>query len=460
MTPQLQQAIRLLQLSTLELRGEIQEALESNPLLELEEPSEDTETEAREAVNGAESTDNSENVDAAEGEWLDVRNALPVTPNTPDGPDSEVPETATDNLHDYLIWQLRLTHVSDADFAIANALIDAIDDDGYLTDTLDNIHKTVVEDPDDDFEVEISEVEAVMHQIQALDPPGVCTRDLRECLLLQLRNMPESTPSRDEAIDLVDQYLDLLARRELDALRRKTRLSEDELAEAIDLIRSLNPRPGGQIGNTETHYVTPDIFVSKQQGRWQVSLNPDSSPKLKINPYYAGLAGNLSDREQVSYLKGQLQEARWLLKSLQTRNETLLKVGQCIVDHQQEFLEQGDEAMKPLVLREVAEQVEMHESTISRVTTRKYMHTPRGIFEFKYFFSSHLATTDGGECSSTAIRAMIQKIVSEEEPGKPLSDNKISKLLLDRGINVARRTVAKYREAMAIPPSSERKRLS
>jgi len=258
----------------------------------------------------------------------------------------------------------------------------------------------------------------------------------------------------------VDRHLDLLARRELTKLKQKTRLSDEDLQEVVDLIRSLNPRPGGQIGNAETQYVIPDIYVTRQNDSWVVTLNPESSPKLKINPYYAGLAKDLSDRDQANYLRGQLQEARWLLKSLQTRNETLVKVGQCIVEHQQDFLEHGEESMKPLVLREVAEQVEMHESTISRVTTRKYMHTPRGIFEFKYFFSSHLGTTDGGERSSTAIRAMIQKIVAEEEPGKPLSDSKISKILLDKGINVARRTVAKYREAMSIQPSSERKRLS
>lgn len=458
MTPQLQQAIRLLQLSTFELQSEIQEALESNPLLELEEPTPESEPENR--VRETETANGADSIDQPEGEWMDVRNALPVTPNAPDMPDREIPESATDNLHDYLLWQLRLTHVSDFDFAIANALIDAIDDDGYLTDTLENIHRTLVEDPDDEIEVERSEVEAVLHHLQALDPAGVCARNLRECLLIQLRNLSSNTAWRDEALVIVDEHLDLLARRELVKLKQKTRLSDEDLQEAVDLIRSLNPRPGGQIGSAETQYVIPDIYVTRQNGSWVVSLNPESAPKLRINPYYAGLAKDLSDREQVSYLRGQLQEARWLLKSLQTRNETLLKVGQCIVEHQQSFLEHGEESMKPLVLREVAEQVEMHESTISRVTTRKYMHTPRGIFEFKYFFSSHLGTTDGGERSSTAIRAMIQKIVADEEPGKPLSDNKISKILLDRGINVARRTVAKYREAMSILPSSERKRLS
>jgi len=458
MTPQLQQAIRLLQLSTFELHEEIQEALESNPLLDLEEPTPDTEQEPRdgatEAPNGADI------IDPPEGEWMDVRNALPITPNTPDMPDRDIPETATDNLHDYLLWQLRLTHVSDTDFAIANALIDAVDDDGYLIDSLESIHRTLVEDPDDDIEIELGEMEAVLHQLQALDPAGVCARDLRECLLIQLRNLNSGTPWCDEATTIVDRHLDLLARRELTKLKQKTRLSDEDLQEVVDLIRSLNPRPGGQIGNAETQYVIPDIYVTRQNDSWVVTLNPESSPKLKINPYYAGLAKDLSDRDQANYLRGQLQEARWLLKSLQTRNETLVKVGQCIVEHQQDFLEHGEESMKPLVLREVAEQVEMHESTISRVTTRKYMHTPRGIFEFKYFFSSHLGTTDGGERSSTAIRAMIQKIVAEEEPGKPLSDSKISKILLDKGINVARRTVAKYREAMSIQPSSERKRLS
>jgi RNA polymerase sigma-54 factor len=237
------------------------------------------------------------------------------------------------------------------------------------------------------------------------------------------------------------------------------KLSEQELTEVIQLIQGLNPRPGGQIDSDRTEYIVPDVMVSKTASGWRVALNADTAPKLRVNTYYAGLIKQTSGSDSTT-MKNHLQEARWFLKSLQSRNDTLLKVSTSIIEHQLGFLEQGAVGMKPMVLHDIAEELGMHESTISRTTTRKYMHTPRGIFELKYFFSSHVSTASGGEASSTAIRSMIKTLVAEEPPKKPLSDNKLAQILSDKGINVARRTVAKYREAMAIPPSNERKRLA
>jgi len=288
----------------------------------------------------------------------------------------------------------------------------------------------------------------------------VAARDLRECLLIQLKQLPEDMPSRSDAIAIIRDHIDLLASRDFSGLMRKLKLSEAGLKAAIGLIQTLNPTPGGRIGaDSETEYITPDVIVRRHRDRWSVELNPDNAPRLRVNADYAALVRRADSSADNTYLRNHLQEARWFIKSLQSRNETLLKVASCIVEHQRGFLEHGPEAMKPMVLRDIAEEVGMHESTISRVTTQKFMHTPRGIFELKYFFSSHVATTGGGEASSTAIRAMIRKLVAAEDARKPLSDNKIADLLLDQGIEVARRTIAKYRESLNIPPSNERKRL-
>jgi RNA polymerase sigma-54 factor len=339
------------------------------------------------------------------------------------------------------------------------AILDAIDERGYLTVSLDDILAAVA-DPSAPNAVEIDEIEAVLHRIQQFDPPGVAARDLRECLLIQLRQLPEATPSRSDAIVIVRDHIDLLGNRDFANLMRKLKLTENGLKAAIRLIQTLNPHPGGSIDAvSETEYVTPDVIVRRRHNRWTVELNPDATPKLRINTNYAALIRRADSSADNAYLRNHLQEARWFLKSLQSRNETLLKVASCIVEHQREFLEHGPEAMKPMVLRDIAEEVGMHESTISRVTTQKFMHTPRGIFELKYFFSSHVGVAGGGEASSTAIRAMIKKLVSQENPRKPLSDNKIADLLLEQGIEVARRTIAKYRESLNISPSHERKQL-
>jgi RNA polymerase sigma-54 factor len=300
----------------------------------------------------------------------------------------------------------------------------------------------------------------VLHRIQRFDPPGIAARDPGECLCLQLVQRPADTPGRDLARVLLERHLDLLAARDYATLMRRLKIDRDTLQQVITLIQSLNPRPGTALAGNTAEYVVPDVFVFKHNDRWRVELNPDNTPRLRINSQYSQLIRRADNSADNTSMRSHLQEARWFLKSLQNRNETLLRVATCIVEHQRGFLEHGEEAMKPLVLRDIAEALEMHESTISRVTSQKYMHTPRGIFEFKYFFSSHVSTSDGGECSAVAIRAMIKKLIGEENTRKPLSDNKIAELLEAEGINVARRTVAKYRELMAIPPSSERKQLT
>ncbi len=477
MTPQLQQAIRLLQLSTLDLQQEIQEVLDSNLMLEVAEDegtlaereqlgaderdrsAQDTHGETTEVDGAAASESIPEELPVDSG-WEDVYDGATALSAPAAGDDRQ---DAYDNaqrggetLQEHLQWQLDLTPFSDTDRVIAAAVLDAVGDDGYLTVTIEDIHQGLV----GEFDIELDEVEAVLHRIQQFDPVGVAARNLSECLLAQLRQLPPETPALKCAEQLAREHLELLGGRDFNQLMRRLRVNQDELQEAIELIQSLNPRPGSQITGTLPDYVIPDVLVTKHRGHWRVELNPETMPKLRINAQYAGMIRRADNSSDNSYLKNHLQEARWFLKSLQSRNETLLKVAQSIVERQRGFLDYGDEAMKPLVLRDVAEAVEMHESTISRVTTQKFMHTPRGIFEFKYFFSSHVGTADGGECSATAIRAIIKKLIAAENPGKPLSDSKIAEILMDQGIQVARRTVAKYREAMALPPSNERKRLA
>ena len=471
MTPQLQQAIRLLQLSTLDLQQEIQEALESNPLLDVEEGNEDTPTseekpsrEEKEAVEATEQDlpDSSDLIEKSEigneleidTTWEDVYSAN--TGNTGIAIDDDMPvyqgET-TQSLHDYLLWQLDLTPFTDTDRSIAFALIDAIDDYVYLTVSCEDILENF-----DNEEIELDEIEAVRKRIQQFDPLGVGSVNLQDCLLLQLATFPQDTPWLNEAKLVLTSHIDQLGNRDYKLVIKETKLKEAELREVLQLIQQLDPRPGSKITPDETEYVIPDVSVFKDLGKWLVTINPDSVPKLKVNQQYANLGskGNSADNQ---YIRSNLQEAKWLIKSLESRNETLLKVARCIVEHQRDFFEHGEEAMKPMVLNDVALAVEMHESTISRVTTQKFMHTPRGIFELKYFFSSHVSTDNGGECSSTAIRALIKKLVAAENTAKPLSDSKIAALLADQGIQVARRTIAKYRESLGIATSSQRKRL-
>lgn len=496
MTPQLQQAIRLLQLSTLDLQQEIQEALESNPMLEVEDefnsPSEGEsdsdnntnepkEPESVTASEGEASADSDESFSAtAEDNWQDsIPEDLPVdsawdevyqeslytsSGSAPDDENNYLEQrgTVTETLQDHLSWQLNLSGLSEQDRIIAEALIDSIDNDGYLTSQPDDIYEGLKTDDffqNSAFELEIEDVEAVLGYVQHLDPIGCGARNLQDCLLIQLETI-ETTPFLlEKTRKLITYFLDMLGSRDFTQLMRKLRVKEPELQEIIELIRTLNPKPGSTISTEHAEYVTPDLFVSREQDHWKVELNPEIAPKIRIHDAYSGLIKRADNSRDNTFMKNQLQEARWFLKSLHSRNETLLKVGIEIVKRQQGFLEQGEEGMKPMVLHDIAEAIEMHESTISRVTTQKYIHTPRGIFELKYFFSSHVGTTSGGEASSTAIRAMIKKMIAEEPPRKPLSDSKLANMLAEQGIKVARRTVAKYREAMNIPPSNERKKL-
>ncbi|NAI77515.1 RNA polymerase factor sigma-54 [Escherichia coli] len=462
MTPQLQQAIRLLQLSTLELQQELQQALESNPLLEQIDTHEEIDTRETQDSETLDTADALEQKEMPEELPLDASWDTIYTAGTPSGTsgdyiDAELPvyqgET-TQTLQDYLMWQVELTPFSDTDRAIATSIVDAVDDTGYLTVPLEDILESM-----GDEEIDIDEVEAVLKRIQRFDPVGVAAKDLRDCLLIQLSQFDKTTPWLEEARLIISDHLDLLANHDFRTLMRVTRLKEDVLKEAVNLIQSLDPRPGQSIQTGEPEYVIPDVLVRKHNGHWTVELNSDSIPRLQINQHYASMCNNARNDGDSQFIRSNLQDAKWLIKSLESRNDTLLRVSRCIVEQQQAFFEQGEEYMKPMVLADIAQAVEMHESTISRVTTQKYLHSPRGIFELKYFFSSHVNTEGGGEASSTAIRALVKKLIAAENPAKPLSDSKLTSLLSEQGIMVARRTVAKYRESLSIPPSNQRKQL-
>lgn len=462
MTPQLQQAIRLLQLSTLELQQELQQALESNPLLEQIDTHEEIDTRETQDSETLDTADALEQKEMPEELPLDASWDTIYTAGTPSGTsgdyiDDELPvyqgET-TQTLQDYLMWQVELTPFSDTDRAIATSIVDAVDDTGYLTVPLEDILESM-----GDEEIDIDEVEAVLKRIQRFDPVGVAAKDLRDCLLIQISQFDKTTPWLEEARLIISDHLDLLANHDFRTLMRVTRLKEDVLKEAVNLIQSLDPRPGQSIQTGEPEYVIPDVLVRKHNGHWTVELNSDSIPRLQINQHYASMCNNARNDGDSQFIRSNLQDAKWLIKSLESRNDTLLRVSRCIVEQQQAFFEQGEEYMKPMVLADIAQAVEMHESTISRVTTQKYLHSPRGIFELKYFFSSHVNTEGGGEASSTAIRALVKKLIAAENPAKPLSDSKLTSLLSEQGIMVARRTVAKYRESLSIPPSNQRKQL-
>jgi RNA polymerase sigma-54 factor len=483
MTPQLQQAIKLLQLSTLDLQQEIQEALDSNPLLEVEEGHDEPQQEKNNIDNDDSAADatasaSSDTLEAGDAlEKNDLPDELPIDSTWDEyysassapapGPASDDEQVfqgeTTEDIQEHLLWQMRLTHFSDTDRAIAMAIIDSIDESGYLTVSLDDILEAVnsqeAVSEDDEEHIEMDEIECVLKRIQMFDPIGSGSRTPQECLMVQLRQFSDDTPWLAEAKQLIEEYSDLLSSKDYRTLMRKSRLKEDQLREAMRLLQTLNPRPGSALVTKEPEYVIPDVSVTKKNGRWVVELNPDSLPKLSVNQQYAAMSRRAKNSSDSQFIRSHMQEAKWFIKSLESRNDTLMKVANCIVQQQMGFFEHGPEMMKPMVLNDVAEMVDMHESTISRVTTQKYMHTPRGIFELKYFFSSHVATESGGECSSTAIRALIKKLVAAEKPSKPLSDSKIATLLAEQGIKVARRTIAKYRESLSIPPSNQRKSL-
>lgn len=485
LTPQLQQAIKLLQLSSLELEQEIQTQLDSNPLLEMVESTEQDSLASQ--VQDMGSTRENPDSDLSnlsdqmqstqlnddlpvDTQWDDIFTHQSTALATPEFEEREDNRSSQDSIWDHLRWQINFAHFSPVDRLIAECIVDGIDERGYLTISLDEVREAAIQQlevldiwPDQeidtlDEQIELAEVDVVLKRIQNFEPTGVGARSLQECLSLQLRNLPEHTPCRNNALKLLIHH-ELLVANDINRLMRQTQLDQEALKEALVLIKSLDPYPGQKFTDAERDHQVPDVIVRKKNQHWEVQLNTDILPKLRVNPYYAGLIRRADSSSDNQYLRLHMQEARNFIKSVDERHKTLLKVSSCIVRHQRNFFELGPEAMKPLILRDIAEETELHESTVSRVTTQKFMLTPRGLFELKYFFSSHVGTSTGGECSSTAIRAMIKKMIQEENVRKPLSDNAIAEKLQSEGIDVARRTVAKYRESLNIPSSSERKRL-
>jgi RNA polymerase sigma-54 factor len=460
MTPQLQQAIRLLQMPALELQAHIREQLESNVMLE---PVEDTDATGQfdslephpmpdETRSDAEpAAETGVEVEVIEDSWAErVGTGSDAWRDDDDRP-SDLADDVSESLQEHLISQLEFSNLEPRQLAIARAIVDAVNDDGYVTDSLEGIAATLKPD----IECDAAEVEHVLKLVQTLDPPGVAARSVGESIALQLGLLHPNTPGLKTALAIAETHLDLLADRELTLLRRELLTTDEELEAAVALVRSCHPRPGSVVSSSKAEYVVPDVFVRRTDRGWTVEINGATLPRVRLNQSYADMLGRGTSH---SSMRTQLQEARWLLKSLEIRNDTLIKVARSIVERQTGFLDRGEEHMRPMILKDIAQAIDMHESTISRVTSGKYMHTPRGVFELKYFFSSQVEAADGGGASSTAVRAKIKKLVREENPDSPLSDSRIAELLSGEGIAVARRTVAKYREALGIAPSNERKR--
>ena len=464
MAPQLQQAIRLLQLNRIELRDYIQELVDANPLLDHEEnetpASEDREEVSLEAkmaetrkaeteqdYSGDDFEDQQWQTDTGQEQWADNAGW------SDEFSDRQIADTSSASLREHLLAQIRLAHFSELDAAIATAIVYAVDDDGFLIDDIPEIRESLLPE----VQVEDDEVLAVLHRVQRLEPVGVASRDPGECIRVQLRAQPAGTAGVDLALRLARDFLNLVAANAYEDMLRETGATSENLKQALELIRGLEPRPGARYDNRHDEYLVPDVYVRQDGDEWVTTLSPESNPSLRLNKYYITLLRK-SGGKDADYLRGRLQEARWLLSSLELRNRTLLKVSQCIVDTQQGFLTDGEIAMKPLILKDVAEQVGVHESTVSRATTRKYMLTPRGVFELKYFFSSHVRTVNGGVISAVATKAQIQILIENEPTARPLSDQEISQLLRETGICAARRTVAKYRESLGMGSSSERRR--
>lgn len=466
LTPQLQQSIRLLQLSTLELNQELERFLQENPLLEREDDVIDGATTSRvdgESFGQTETTAAPEATDAPVETAPSELSAAGLTSfedesygsgARDDDEDSDFPQipSATPTLREHLLSQMGFSKISERDRILVSLLIDALDDSGFITQPLEDIAQMLPAE----LEVELDELGIALRHLQNLDPPGVGARNLSECLELQLKALPENTPFRAEALETVRNYLELLAARDYAKLKKALHCDDSALRSIQRLITNLNPRPGSAFAGEEARYIVPDVVVKKVKGMWLASLNPDAMPKLRINRMYSQILQRNRD-SSVQQLASQLQEAKWLIKNVQQRFDTILRVSQAIVDRQRHFFEHGEVAMRPLVLREIAQTLDLHESTVSRVTTQKFMLTPRGIFELKYFFGSHVATETGGACSATAIRALIKQLVSAEDSKKPLSDSQLSEILGQQGIVVARRTVAKYRESLQILPVNLRK---
>ena len=467
LTPQLQQSIRLLQLSTVELNQELETMLQANPLLERidqnDSPPEHFTGSGPAAEPVSEAPQETVKTEEYAGDdfgsdYSDFGGSNRWEDNGGSGDDEgdfvfQEPDAPT--LHGHLLEQLKLMPLSNRDQSLTLLLVDAINEDGYLGQSLEELADVLPAE----YEVDPLELETALKLVQHLDPPGIGARNLAECLGLQLEVMDPATPHLELARQLVAQHLPALAVRDYVKLRKALRCEEAALREAQKLIMQLNPRPGAgfsKIGSD--HYIQHEIVVKKIKGIWLASLNQEVMPKLRINQLYADILKRNRDSSS-QYLMSQMQEAKWMIKNIQQRFSTILRVSQAIVDRQRNFFEHGEIAMRPLVLREIADELGLHESTVSRVTTHKYMLTPRGVYELKYFFGSHVATESGGACSATAIRALIKQMVGEENPKKPLSDSQITDILGKQGIVVARRTIAKYRESLQIPAANQRKSL-
>ena len=464
LTPQLQQAIRLLQLSSLELEQEVQLQLESNPLLEQVEEIQEAQAAV---VSLPEQTDLTQQLNAdhlpeelpVDTQWDDIYTHHATNVSADDYEERGDNRHIQTTLKEHLIEQINLLNFSTVDRLIAHCIVDSLDNKGFLACDIGEITTSVnhlLNTMNYDELVEDDEVTVVLKYVQRLDPIGVASRNLVECLLVQLESLPETVADQHHAKKLLQHY-QLLITNDLPKLLKQTGLNMSELKQAMACLRTLKSSPAAEFESKETDYQIPDVVVSKKNHQWFVQLNPDVMPKLRVNSFYANMIRRADQSDDNQYLRNQMLEAKNFIKGIDERHKTLLKVATCIVEHQRQFFEVGVEGMKPLILKDIAEEVGLHESTISRVTTNKYMLTPRGLYELKYFFSSHVATSSGGEASSTAIRAKIKKMIAEENIAKPLSDNTICNLLKNEGIDVARRTVAKYRESLNIPSSSERK---
>jgi RNA polymerase sigma-54 factor len=469
LTPQLQQSIRLLQLSTVELNQEIERITQENPLLELDDIAD---------YRGAPGDSHPESVSQDPVEIMDESAAQALAPDAEldvskgsvdehdwredgalrsgrdDDDERDFPQQAAEppSLRDHLYLQLSLSQIPEHDRRIVGLLIDSLDDDGYLAQDLEELAGLLPPE----LEIDIDDLRIALEHLQHLDPPGVGARDLRECLIMQLRTLPHETPYREQALLLVSDHLESLAARDFCAIKKALRCDDECLRSIQQMIVRLNPRPGTSFSSTVARYIIPDVIVTKASGAWVAHINPEAMPRLRVNRLYADILKRCHD-DSGRRLAGQLNEAKWLIKNVQQRFSTILKVSSAVVERQQQFFEHGAVAMRPMVLREIADTLDLHESTISRVTTQKFMRTPRGIFELKYFFGSHVATDSGGACSATAIRALIKQMINTENSRKPLSDSQISEILGQQGIMVARRTVAKYRESIQIPPVNLRK---
>jgi RNA polymerase sigma-54 factor len=464
MTPQLQQAIRLLQLSSIELQQEVQEHIDTNPLLErVEDSANNTNNNDTDSTNHEHEASTQNNSDAIpetlpmDTNWDEIYDTDWKTGNNRSETNAseliDIIHSPEKTLRDHLQEQIDLSQLSIIDKEIATTIISYINPQGFLTESTQQIFQALGEK----LFIKESEINVTLQYIQNLDPIGIGARTLSEALQLQLKHRYNDHYLYSKSKELLQKYLDLIQKRDYKSTKKKLEVTSEQFEELMGLIQSLNPTPGDRFNNSTTTYITPDVYVRKIKGQWVTSLNQETLPELQINNYYADMLTHLSNKKDKDYLKNNMQQAQWFIKSIHNRNNTVLNVANAIVERQMTFLQYGDEAMKPMILKDLAAQLELHESTISRVTTQKYMHTPRGVYEFKYFFSSHIRTSTGGACSATAIQAMIRKLITSESTKKPLSDSKLTNLLKEQGINVARRTVAKYREAMNIPSSHERK---